>query len=300
MSVAAEEDIEDEEIVEGADEGEDGDDTFVDDGDDDDPGEGDEPTEIERIAMEGGWKPKDQWKGPGWKPAEEFLRHTAKAAKDSRREARDLTERLGALEATSRVTLDRQADAIRAEAKRLKDAAIAKGGKDAIAEVEEIEKIAADELAKLETDAKPQKLTALDRRAFADHAWMYDDESFSDPDLKADADDAIETYTDTFNRVLKTTGDPAEAHERAGKAVRKAHPDRYEADEEKPEKKPGRRAPDLARGNTSSREGGRNLTAKLGAPEMAAARDAVKRGIYGSVEEWAEVWDEERKKGRRA
>lgn len=293
MSVA--DDVEDdyEADVEG-DEGDAGDD-LPDEGGEDGDDEGGGLSEVERLAADAGWKPRGQWKGEGWKPAEAYLRDSVKAARDARRATREMQERMDALEGTHRVTLDRQQEAIVAKAREMKAAA------KTVAEVEEIEKIEREELAKLkpEGEAAPAiRLSALDKRAVANNiGWAISDEAFEDPDLAADADEAIELYTDTFNSVKAKTGDAAEAHERAGRAVQTAFPDYYEREERRPGRRP---SGDNVRGFNSERGGARSAAAALPPEAMAAARDCVRRGIYGSIDEYAEVYQTEKKKGRRA
>lgn len=260
-------------------------------------GDGDEDySEIERLALEAGWKPGDKWKGEGHKDAASYLKDAAKAARNSRREARELQERMDALEGMNRVALDRQEEAIWARAEELKAAAIERGGRDAVGEVAEIEAIRDEELAKLSgVQAQPNiKLNALDKRAIAQNAaWIISEEAFSDPELVEEADEALDLYTTEFNRVLEKTGSQAEAHERAGVAIKKAFPHHYRDGGQAR----GRRMPEVSRGFSADR-GGR-APVRLPPEAMAAARDSVKRGIFGSIEEYAEVYAAELKKGRR-
>lgn len=267
----------------------------IDDGDEGD--EDAELSEVEQIAAAAGWKPKGDWKGEGHQSAADFLKSRAGAAKNAKREVKDLESRLDAIEATSRVTLDRQREQLEARAKELRRDAIKRGDAD---EVEAIDKVLAEETARLteaEKGAEAPKLTALDKAYLANHAWMFGDDTLEgDDDAVAEGDEAYELYGAVFARVLKTSGDAADAHERAGKAVAKAYPHRYQDDEPRR----GRRAPDLSSGRTSSR--GRDVSGpdlKLPPEALAAAKDCVKRGIYGSVQEYADVYHEEKQKGRR-
>jgi len=223
---------------------------------------------------------------------------------------------MAALESTHKKSLDRALKQIDAQAKKMKAEAIAKGGKDAVKLVEEIDEVAAEEKAKLvgENDDTPIQLTTLDKRFFAEHDWMIGDDSFGGDD-EDEAEEAFALAQSTIKKVYEKTGDMMEAHERATKALRKAFPHRYQDDEDedeerpargkgKREEKPKRRAQDLAGGRRTmddERGGGRsNLVSKLPPEAKRAAEDYVKRGIYGSVEEYAEVYHDELKKDRRA
>lgn len=277
-------------------------DDLVDDGaaDDDDDGQDDDDlSEVEQLAVEAGWKPKAQWKGEGHVDARTYLKNAANRAKATKRENRDLEERMGALEGAHKVSLDRQIENLKARAGEMKKAAIAKGGAGAVEEVDAIDTVLDEEISALKKAAEPEpmKLTALDKASLAEHPWMFGDDTF-DGEEEEEAEEAFQLYTATVAKVMEKTGDAGEAHERAGKTVRKAFPHRYEEEEasRRGERRPQRRAPDIASGYATPRERGRDLPPEA----LKAAKDCVSRGIYANVAEFAEVYWAERKKGRSA
>lgn len=308
----------------GEDAGEDDAEEEVEDEEADPEGEGDEEErprgpskaeqKIEALAKDAGWKPRDKWKGEGWVPAEQFLKNAAKRASAAKREVRDLTERMSALEGAHKESLKRTVEALEAKAKAMKAEAIKKGGKDAAEIVEEIDEVLAEEKKKLEeAEPKPIKLTALDKKFFAENPWLTADDSFEDDESAEEADEAFELVQATIAKAAKSGKTAIEAYELAERALKKAFPHRYESDDEDDEdekptkgKKPARRAPELAGGRRQLGDGAGSagaLAAKMKreAPEAhRAALEYVKRGTYGSVEEYAEVYYAEQKKDRRA
>lgn len=299
---------------------EDGDDAEGDEEDDDghDPedGEGEDeedrrargPTEIEAIALKAGWKPKDKWKGEGWVPAEKFLENAAKRASNAKREARELQDRMDRLESAHQESLKRTIDALDAKAKQLRAQAIREAAKDpAKAEkmLEEIDEVLAEEKAKItqSQQAGELKLTPLDKKFFNENSWLIDDHD--DPADDAEADEAFEMLQIELTRLAKSGMSAVRAYKEAQALLREAYPHRYHDDEDEPRrgKRPGRRAPDLSGGrrqlNDDGGGGARSLVAKLPPEAKRAAKEYVERGIYGSEEEYAEVYFQENSKDRR-
>lgn len=293
-------------------------------GEDDDEGESGEEDRrraskaderIEALAREAGWKPKDKWKGDGWVPAEQFLKNAAKRANNAKREVRDLTERMSALEGAHKDAMKRQAEALTAKAKQLKAEAIKKE-KDpdkAAKLVEEIDEVLAEEQAKLAEKAeapREMKLTALDKKFFAENAWLIDEHDSEEDE--AEADEAFDMLQAEMQRLAKAGVSAVRAYKEAKELLREAYPHRYEDDEDDDDeparkrgagKKPARRSPDLAGGRrqmNGDERGGGDLYSKLPPEAKRAAKECLDRKIYGSLEEYAEVYFDEKRKERRA
>lgn len=68
-----------------------------------------EPSELEVIASDLGWSPKENWRGDEaeWKPASEFLRETAKINKSLRNDQKSMRDQLSRLERTTSTMIDR-------------------------------------------------------------------------------------------------------------------------------------------------------------------------------------------------
>lgn len=263
---------------------------------DEDEGEGADT--VEEIAARAGWKPKSQWRGEGWVPADEFLERSAKRAQTASRKEREAEERIERLERAHQVSITRMEAQMRAQAEAMKRKIIAEGGEDAYERTQIVEEVLAEEAAKLRaaspTEASAPQLTALDRQFFTGHAWLTDDATFEDGADAEEADEAFELAARTMKSVIDKTGDVVAAHEAADKALRRAFPQRYQQDQ-----RPARRMPALAEGGASRRGGGGGAASRLPPEARRAGESFVKRGTFASLEEYANVYFEEEKKGRR-
>jgi hypothetical protein len=100
-------------------------------------------SEVETLAYDMGWRPKDQFSGPddSWRPAAEFIKHGNRRSKDKREieRLRDQSERTAnAVGRMMESSLREQADRIKAEY----DAAFEKGDKAGAAKaVRELDKL---------------------------------------------------------------------------------------------------------------------------------------------------------------
>jgi hypothetical protein len=270
-----------------------------------DEGEAQELSEIEQLASELGWKPEAQWKGDktNWTDAKTFMRQTAARAESAKKEAKDahknvdaiVARRVEALERTMKATRDREMNATRQAYNAEIRKAIADG--DARYEADLRRQLGAVEQEYEELDEvplTPEALKAaedewvenfpvaypqLQKVFWNEHAWVLDD----DADVKDFA--LVEAE---ITRQLNLGKSPDEALEAAGRILRKAFPDQYEADDDPPPRRTARdepRVPVLASGK---RSGGRTLASRLPPEARTQAAKDIKAGLYGSHEEWAE------------
>jgi hypothetical protein len=278
----------------GDDDAYDGDDADDDVKDEDEDEDG--PSEIERLAIEAGWKPRAAWKGQGWVPADQFLRGQVARSRSLARKEREFEDRIDRLDRANEAALQQLQRDIKARVQSAKRAVIAEGEDDAAEVIEEIDRIAAEQLAELSgrqrfadgLNGGTVKLNALDQQFFREHGWMLADDV--DQDL---ADDAFELAQKTVQAVLEKTGDIGKAHERAAAALRRAFPQAYQA-----ERMRGRRAPDLAGGAHAARSGARGASYALPPEARRAGERYVKEGLYQDMDAYARVYFAETKKGR--
>lgn len=257
-------------------------------------------SEVEALARELGWKPESEWKGKppekGFASAEDYIRSQRDHAKNVEKELKKLRsetdKRIKRMEDLSAKQRDKEIAAIHEEYDWWIREAIKKGddsrekalirerdGK--VKEAEAVGEDEAEEAADLTEDewvenfqpAYPQ----LQKRFYEDgHSWILDDDA--DPD-------AMRTVLDFVD-----SGVPfAEALEKADRALRKAYPEHYEADDvdDEPEEKPKKRVPVLASG---AKAGGSGVSAasRLTPAQRAIGSRFVKDGLFASLEEYAE------------
>lgn len=247
---------------------------------------------LESVARSAGWKPESEWKGDpppgGFLPPAQFLKAQKTKADSLSRELsqfrKETDRRIERMERQSKAQREREmADLHREYDLYIK--AAAKAGDDTEYERLIAEKATLDEQ---DDDAPQDEETIIKgfveafepsyprlQKTFFDegHAWLLDDDA--DPD-------AMRIYIDA----MSADGPFADNLERAEKALRRAYPESY-ADEEKPEERPQRRVPVLSPGGRGSRTD--SYSARLTPAQREIAQRCVKDGLYGSVEEWAEV-----------
>jgi hypothetical protein len=260
------------------------------------------PDDLETVARELGWKPETEWKGAppegGFASAAEFIRSQRSKAKNVEKELKklrtDTEKRIKRMEEQSAKQREKEISELHSEYDWYIRKAIKEGDeatekklireRDAkVAQAEEVED--ADDEPEADEDDYIENFTPsypqVQKRFYNEgHAWVLDDDA--DPDAMR----VVLDYVDS--------GIPfADALEKADKALRKAYPDRYEAEDEdmddEPEEKPknGKRVPVLAPGGRGT-GGGVSAASRLSPAQREIGARFVKEGLFGSLEEYAE------------
>ena len=260
------------------------------------------PDDLETVARELGWKPETEWKGAppegGFASAAEFIRSQRSKAKNVEKELKklrsDTEKRIKRMEEQSAKQREKEISELHSEYDWYIRKAIKEGDeatekklikeRDAkVAQAEDVED--ADDEPEADEDDYIENFTPsypqVQKRFYNEgHAWVLDDDA--DPDAMR----VVLDYVDS--------GIPfADALEKADKALRKAYPDRYEAEDEdmddEPEEKPknGKRVPVLAPGGRGT-GGGVSAASRLSPAQREIGARFVKEGLFGSLEEYAE------------
>lgn len=260
------------------------------------------PDDLETVARELGWKPETEWKGAppegGFASAAEFIRSQRSKAKNVEKELKklrtDTEKRIKRMEEQSAKQREKEIAELHSEYDWYIRKAIKEGDeatekklireRDAkVAQAEDVED--ADDEPEADEDDYIENFTPsypqVQKRFYNEgHAWVLDDDA--DPDAMR----VVLDYVDS--------GIPfADALEKADKALRKAYPDRYEAEDEdmddEPEEKPknGKRVPVLAPGGRGT-GGGVSAASRLSPAQREIGARFVKEGLFGSLEEYAE------------
>ena len=258
--------------------------------------------DLETVARELGWKPETEWKGAppegGFASAAEFIRSQRSKAKNVEKELKklrsDTEKRIKRMEEQSAKQREKEIAELHSEYDWYIRKAIKEGDeatekklireRDAkVAQAEDVED--ADDEPEADEDDYIENFTPsypqVQKRFYNEgHAWVLDDDA--DPDAMR----VVLDYVDS--------GIPfADALEKADKALRKAYPDRYEAEDEdmddEPEEKPknGKRVPVLAPGGRGT-GGGVSAASRLSPAQREIGARFVKEGLFGSLEEYAE------------
>lgn len=258
--------------------------------------------DLETVARELGWKPETEWKGDppegGFASAAEFIRSQRTRAKNVEKELKklrnDTEKRIKRMEEQSAKQRQKEIAELHSEYDWYIREAVKKGDeatekklireRDAkVAEAEELDEPEEDEA---ETDEEEwiEKFTPsfpqVQKRFYSEgHAWVLEDDA--DPDAMR----VVLDYVDS--------GIPfADALEKADKALRKAYPDKYAAEDDdveddEPAPKPVKKAPVLAPGGRGS-GGGVSAASRLSPAQREIGARFVKEGLFGSLEEYAE------------
>lgn len=209
-------------------------------------------SEVEKIAMDMGWTPRDQWNGNpnNWAPAADYLRRTAELAQARKKDVtvakkavveatQDFERRLAAMERTNTVLMERQKRdfeareaSIRAHYEKAKREAVAQGDIELYDQIESEQKERDDALAKAEEqrrqEANAQPVTVYDQaklilsrpaesKFLSDNRWILKHEDDSAWNL------AMGEMADAAQKGLPI----AEQMKRAEDALRYAYPDKY-------------------------------------------------------------------------
>ncbi len=270
-----------------------------------------ELSEVEQLASELGWKPRTAWKTkPGqedtWTDAATFIRQTKAKAEAARKELIDtkksvddaVVKRVEAMERMVRTKHERELASVRAEYTNLIRQAVAKGderAEDALrAELEGIEKeyedltqveLTPEQLKKAEdewVENFPISYPKVQKPFWEEHAWLLDDE--------ADIED-FGLVEAEITRMMQNGRSLPEALEAADKLIRKTFAERYEEETEpvRRAEKDGPRVPVLG---SARRGAAKTLASRLPPEARAQAAKDIKQGLFGSYEEWAEVYQE--------
>jgi hypothetical protein len=221
------------------------------------------PPDLEALAREMGWRPKEDWKGDdsGWRDAGEFVKHTVDANRTLKRELGEVKDTIKGLSKTNEKILQRELDKQRVALERKFAQAV-----DAN-DPTEARRVSA-EIDALERQPVQQDYKAKFR---AENPWFGDDKEAT-------------AYATAMAGVAASEGkDPDAQLAYAAEKTRKRFPELFDA-------KPVQR-------NAPSVEGGQR-----GAPPpkktyppavLNAARQAVERKRADSVQEYLAMYDAE-------
>lgn len=257
-----------------------------------------EPESLESIAREAGWKPAEEWKGDpppgGFLSPAQYVKAQAQKASSLSKELsqfrKETERRIERMERQSKAKQEAEREALHKEYNHWIKMAVKAGNTEQFErltkEKEALDAKAADEPPSLDdmddddfvqafSEAFEPAYPRLQTRFFQDgHAWLLDDDA--DPE-------ALQTYAD----ILSGDGAFADNLEKADRILRKAFPDKYASEADEPERKTPKRAPVLAPGGRSAKTGG--YAARLTPEQRQIAQRNVAEGLFGSIEEWAEV-----------
>lgn len=236
-----------------------------------------ELSEVEQLASEMGWTPKDQWTKDesDWKPAKDFLIATKDINRSLSRDVKDLKKQVDRISSTSAAMTERAIAEARSKWEAQLDQAVDDGDKEAV-------KKANAELAKLDKAVTPD--LAPEGQDFAEkHAsWFGKD-------------------TEATNYAVNRAGyyadqglSPARQLKAVEKDMREMFPDLLE-----PEKQPQKPQPSVAAPTTrAARPAPREKGYATLPPEARKACDAwvkanAHRGAYATKDTWASSYYED-------
>ncbi len=265
-----------------------------------------EPTEVEKIAMEAGWKPESEWKGDksGWTDAGSYIKNLAKTVKNrgaelTRRE-KDFDQRVKRLEKTMQDARRRDREELEADfgariRKAIKDgdedleAALRKEFGEQVAELEELaeQELTPEQIRQAEDDYVEEFEVAVPRIQepfWNKYAFLLDEDTPVDDFAMVEAE---------ISKGMANGKTATEAFDAAEKLIARAFPDMIEEDEAedvKDDPKPStkRRAPPVIA--PAHRATSASQATRLPAEARATAKRYIEEGLYGSYEEYAEVY----------
>jgi hypothetical protein len=218
--------------------------------------------DLEALARDMGWRPKEDWKGDdtGWRDAGEFVKHTVDANRTLKRELGEVKDVVKGLSKTNERILERELAKQRKALERQ------------FAEAVDANDPTAARRVSAEIDALDRTPVAQDYKSKfkAENPWF-------------GVDTEASAYATAMAGVAASEGkDPDAQLAYAAEKVRKRFPELFD--------KPAQR-------NAPSVEGGQRGTpqAKKSYPPavMAAAQDAVRRGRADSTAEYLAMYDKE-------
>lgn len=242
-----------------------------------DPPEGDSPqtpSEIDVLAQEMGWAPKDQWRGDpnDWKDAKTFLKTTVDINRTISREVRELKDTTSRMAKTSAAIAEREIRREREEIEARFKSAVAEQDTDAAWE-------ASEQLRKLPNAEDPSIDPAV-ADFKARNGWF-------------EADPAATAVAQAVAARLHAQGKtPAEQTKAAEDEVRRRFPELFDAPARTQAKDPPSvNAPGSRTARPTPKAKG---FAELPRDAQAAAHDFLKRGRITSLADYAkDYWNEE-------
>lgn len=236
-----------------------------------DTGDAPELTEIEQIAADMGWSPKDQWKGDAeaWKPAGTFLKAGREINKSLRDNMKRMERQLEGISRTTAAMTDRAVQSERAKWEAEHDRAVDDGDKAAA-------KVASKELARLDATPTKPDTTPEGEDFAASNPWFG-----KDTEATAYAVNRAQHYAD---QGLSPTRQLAAVK----KDMTELFPDLFSADA-KPEP---RKQPSVGEPQRTARTGAREKGYATLPPEARKACDAwvgdnKHRGAWVTKESWS-------------
>lgn len=225
------------------------------------------PSDIEALAREMGWAPKDEWRGDetDWKDAKAFVKHTVDVNRTLSKDVRELRAQTERMAKTSAKIMERELAKQRASIEARFENAVADGDVKAARKAQ-------DDLRRLESEAGGEPGTDEQAvEAFIErNPWFK-----SDPDAAAYAYAVCERYKATLpvdQQLLK-----------AEEAVKKRFPEHFPAPRKQPVvHEPGSRSSATPRGKTFN---------DLPADARAACLEYEKKGV--KREEYVKTYFEE-------
>lgn len=283
-----------------------------DDGDDGEDGGEDEDeglTEVQALAAQMGWTPRESWRGrpENWTDAETFLLRQADQAREARAEARrtrqEVEARMSRFEAMQSEILARERADLYAQYNAAMYEAAQDGDQESYvalaAERAQLEQAdAAERNAEAETIriAEAAAKNPLARNFLTEHSYVLED------------DEAFDFFWDQLDAAAAQGAPPAAQFQYAAQALRMAYPDMYVEDEAPPPRRGGRgravpdeddeyearrgrqaREPRYASGSARANTG-RDPVSALPPEARRQAQAEVERGLFKSVREYAESY----------
>lgn len=212
------------------------------------------PSDVEELAREMGWRPKEEWKGDdtAWKDAKAFVKHTVDVNRTLSKDVKGLKDQVSRMARTSGKMLEKALSEQKAEIEaRFEDAVAAgdvRGAKKARADLQKLE----------ESDAPDDAISD-----FKDRNPWFD----TDPDAAAYAYAVCERHK---------TLPPAQQLQKAEEAVRKRFPEHFGEEPKKERRQPAVHEPGSR--SSSARPGGKTFN-DLPADARAACLEYEKKGV---------------------
>lgn len=133
-------------------------------------------SEVEELASEMGWRPKDQWQGDegDWKPAKDFLKTTRDINRDLHKQVKNLSKQMEGVQRATATMTERAISEARTKWEAEHERAVEEGDTAGA-------KKAANELAQLDK-VKPEQAPDPEGAAFAEKhsAWFGRDQEATD------------------------------------------------------------------------------------------------------------------------
>ena len=228
--------------------------------------------DLESLARDMGWRPKEDWKGDdsGWRDAGEFVKHTVDANRTLKRELGEVKDVVKGLSKTNERILERelakQRKALERQFAEAVDANDPTAARQVSAQIDALERQSSPS-----GPLTPEQKVEYQRRFKADNPWF-------------GADTEATAYATAMAGVANQEGkSPEEQLAYAAEKVRKRFPELFDKPAER------RTPPSVEGGSRSSPPAKKTYPPAV----LQAAKAAVDRGRADSVAEYCSMYDKE-------